>query len=288
MIHTSTQLKALVRNLSNGDSTKAQTIIRAYAMERFLERLSLSEYRDNMILKGGALIASMVGIDSRSTFDIDAAIKNHPLSESGIASIVKEIAAVAIGDGVTFEVMQATSIMDGMEYPGIRVALKAHFDLMRIPLKIDFSAGDVITPREVTYQYNLLFEDREISLLAYNLETVLAEKMETLLSRGTINTRMRDYYDLYVLDSMYSENVDYSLLKRALINTTADRGSNALLTDIALILDEIESSDNIAKHWIRYQDKFDYAAEIGFADVMQAVRKFFGEARVVAAIDEAR
>ena len=199
MIHTSRQLKALVRNISKGDNGKAQVIIRNYVMERFLERLSLSQYRDNMILKGGTLVAAMVGLDNRSTMDVDATLKNLPLNEDSARKIVEEITAIHIEDGMIFEIKSVTPIMDEADYPGIRIMLDTAIETMHTPLKIDFSTGEVITPREVSYSFRLLFEERTISILAYNLETVLAEKLETLLARGTANTRMRDYYDIYVL-----------------------------------------------------------------------------------------
>jgi|GEM_PF-76569 len=247
------------------------------AMERFLERLSLSDYRNSIILKGGALVASMIGLDSRSTMDIDTSIKGHPLTEDEIRRIVQEIAAVPIEDDTTFEIRKVSTIMDEMEYPRVRVALDALFDSMRTPLKLDFSTDDVITPGEVSYGYGLLFEEREISLLAYNLETVLAEKMETLLARSIANTRMRDYYDLYALTGIYAKSIDYALLKSALTNTVIDRGSAALLDETDLILSEIESSDDISKQWTRYQNKYDYAAAISFTNVMNVIRKLFGD-----------
>ena len=204
MIRTSRQLKALVRNLSKGDSTKAQIIIRNYIMERFFERLSISPYRDNLILKGGALIAAMVGLNNRSTLDIDATIKNLPLSEESVVQIVEDITGIQIGDGVAFEIKIVSRIMDEAEYPGIRVALNTTLETMSTPLKIDFSTGDAITPGEVSYSYKLLFENRTISILAYNPETVLAEKLETIITRGTANTRMRDFYDWTILILTYS------------------------------------------------------------------------------------
>ncbi|MCL2881757.1 MAG: nucleotidyl transferase AbiEii/AbiGii toxin family protein [Coriobacteriia bacterium] len=269
------QLKALVRNLSGGDSAKAQMIIRAYAMERFLERLSQSQYHDKIIVKGDVLVTSMIGLDNRSTFDIDTTVKGLPLSEDTIADIIREIATIPVNDNMAFEVQRTATIMDEMDYPGVRITLEAHLDSMRIPLRIDVSTDDVITPREMSYQYGLLFEDREISLLAYNLETILAEKLETLLSRGVANTRMRDYYDLFALSDIYSTKIDYSVLKEAYDNTSADRGTSALLKDANLILGDIESNDTIQKHWARYQKKYDYAANISFADTMHAIRTLF-------------
>lgn len=271
MIHTSRQLKAFVRNISKGDSGKVQVIIRNYVMERFLERLSLSQYRNLMILKGGTLVAAMVGLDNRSTMDVDATLKNLPLNEDSARKIVEEITAIHIEDGMIFEIKSVTPIMDEADYPGIRIMLDTAIETMHTPLKINFSTGDVITPREVSYSFRLLFEERTISILAYNLETVLAEKLETLLARGTANTRMRDYYDIYVLTNTQEHNIDNTTLKEAFVNTSAKRGSIGLLSDVHLILKEVAESTVLIDRWKNYQRKFDYAADVLWADVMESV-----------------
>ena len=272
MIRTSRQLKALVRNISKGDSAKAQIIIRNYVMERFLERLSLSQYKNNMILKGGTLVAAMVGLDNRSTMDVDTTLKNLPLNEDSAKKIVENIIAISIDDGMSFEIKSVSPIMDESDYPGIRIVLDTMIETMRTPLKIDFSTGDVITPQEISYSFRLLFEERTISILAYNLETVLAEKVETLLTRGTANTRMRDFYDIYILTNTQTHNIDSATLKDAFANTSKQRGSIALLTDVDLILNEVFESDGLIDLWRSYQRKFDYASDVQWTDVAEAVR----------------
>lgn len=272
MIHTSRQLKALVRNMSKGDSAKAQIIIRNYVMERFLERLSLSPYRNHLILKGGTLVSAMVGLDYRSTMDVDATVKNLPLSVKSAGKIVREITSIPLEDGMAFEIKNAAAIMDEADYSGVRVILDTMLETMRTPLKIDFSAGDVITPGEVAYSFRLLFEDRYISILAYNLETVLAEKLETLLARGTANTRMRDFYDIYALETTQAHNIDPAVLREAFANTSKKRGSSAMANDASLILDEIQASSEMIALWKNYQNRFDYAADIGWDDVLKSVR----------------
>lgn len=275
MIHTSRQLKALVRNISKGDSVKAQIIIRNYVMERFLERLSLSKYCNNIILKGGTLVAAMVGLDNRSTMDIDTTIKNLPLSEENAREIIEEITSVYIDDGINFSIKSVAPIMDETDYPGIRVMLDTTLETMRTPLKIDFSTGDIITPHEVVYSFKLLFEERTISILAYNLETILAEKMETLISRGTANTRMRDFYDLYVLENTQLQNINNDVLKTAFVNTSEKRGSSALINTMNLILNEIEISSIMQSLWKSYQRKFDYASDIGWNDIILTINRLF-------------
>lgn len=220
MIKTSRQLKALVRNLTKGDSVQAQIIMRNYVMERFLERISLSKYRNNLILKGGMLVSAMVGLDTRATMDIDTTIKNMPLSIETAKEMIEEIIAIPIDDGMTFSIKSVGEIIDEAEYSGVRANLEATLETMRTPLKIDISTGDVITPKEISYTFKLMFEERTISILAYNLETVLAEKMETVIARGVANTRLRDYYDLCILQNEYTHMINIEQFKEAFLATS--------------------------------------------------------------------
>ena len=204
MIKTARQLKDLIRNLSKDKSADAQILMRNYMMERFLERISLSEYRDKFILKGGMLVAAMVGLDARSTMDIDATVKGATVGIEEVENMIASIISVPVDDGVEFRVKRISEIMDEAEYPGIRISMETEFDGVITPLKIDISTGDAITPREVRYSFKLMLEDRSIEIWAYNLETVLAEKLETVVSRATTNTRMRDFYDLHILSQLIS------------------------------------------------------------------------------------
>ena len=281
MIKTAQQLKALVRNRSKGDSAKAQEIMTIYALERFLERLSLSPYRESFILKGGALIASLVGVDNRSTRDVDATLKNLPLTKEDVQGLVKEVALVPLDDGIEFAITSVTTIMDDQEYPGIRVFLDAKLERIRIPIKIDFSTDDVITPSEVEYSMKLLFEDREISILTYNIETILAEKLQTILSRGTASTRMRDYYDVYALTTIYCDSIDFETVKSAFDNTCKKRNTVIARDSIELILSEIEVSTPVVNLWNSYSRKFDYAANIDWGAIMSAVQTILEKASLL-------
>ncbi|MCL2024826.1 MAG: nucleotidyl transferase AbiEii/AbiGii toxin family protein [Coriobacteriia bacterium] len=272
MIRNTQQFKDLVRNRSHGDSAKAQAIIRAYMMERFLERLSLSYYRDNLILKGGVLVSAMVGLDNRTTMDIDTAIKGLPLSEEDVRRITEDIIAVHLDDAVSFEVTDIATIMDEADYPGVRVMMVGVFEEMRTPFKVDFSTDDVITPREISYPFKLLFEERSISLLAYNVSTILAEKLETVLSRGIANTRMRDFYDIYAFLNTQT-NIDHDEVKAAFENTVAKRGAQAVAADADTILDELAADIGLMNLWAAYQRKFDYAANVSWNDVMRTVKE---------------
>ena len=225
MIKTARQLKDLIRNLSREKSADAQILMRNYMMERFLERISLSEYRDKFILKGGMLVAAMVGLDARSTMDLDATIKGANVNVEDIENLISSIVTVPIDDGVKFQLKSISEIMDEAEYPGIRVSMSTTFDGVVTPLKIDISTGDAITPREVRYSFKLMLEDRSIDIWAYNLETVLAEKLETIITRTTTNTRMRDFYDIYILEQLHGTTLNPKILHDALLATAHKRGS---------------------------------------------------------------
>lgn len=271
MIKTSRQLKDKVRNMARGDSAKAQLLIRNYGMERFLERVSLSEHRDNFILKGGMLVSALVGLENRATMDIDTSIRNMPLDTIAAKAMVEEIIAVPVDDNIRFEINDFGTIMDDAEYSGVRISLNAFLDATRIPLKIDISTGDAITPAAVNYQYKLMFEERYITLWAYNLETVLAEKIETVLSRSVLNTRLRDFYDLYVLQDTGLE-IDKATLAAALTATARKRGSEQALALYERTLDEIRISSLMREQWERYQGKNNYAAGIVWDDVISDIR----------------
>lgn len=271
MIKTSRQLKDKVRNMARGDSAKAQLLIRNYGMERFLERVSLSEHRDNFILKGGMLVSALVGLENRATMDIDTSIRNMPLDTIAAKAMVEEIIAVPVDDNIRFEINDFGTIMDDAEYSGVRISLNAFLDATRIPLKIDISTGDAITPAAVNYQYKLMFEERYITLWAYNLETVLAEKIETVLSRSVLNTRLRDFYDLYVLQDTGLE-IDKATLAAALTATARKRGSEQALVLYERTLDEIRISPLMREQWERYQGKNNYAAGIFWDDVISDIR----------------
>lgn len=275
MIHTSRQLKALVRNQSHGDSTKAQTIIRSYMMERFLERVSLSPYRENFILKGGMLVSALVGLNNRSTMDIDATMKNMPLTTENVEEIVKEVIRIPVEDGITFQVKNISEIMEEEEYGGIRLSMEAVLDEMKIPLKLDISTGDAITPREVAYDYWIMFEKRSIPIMAYNLETVLAEKLETVLSRGVANTRLRDFYDIHVLQDEYGAILDVEDLKKAFTATCRKRGTAEQIPNGWKVMDSIRWDKGMEDLWHRYQKKFDYAADIPWDQVMDSIRDLY-------------
>ena len=265
----------MIRNLSREKSADAQLLMRNYMMERFLERISLSEYRDKFILKGGMLVAAMVGLDARSTMDMDATVKGANVNVEDIENLISAIVSVPIDDGVKFQLKSISEIMDEAEYPGIRVSMTTTFDGVVTPLKIDISTGDAITPREVRYSFKLMLEDRSIDIWAYNLETVLAEKLETIITRTTTNTRMRDFYDIYILDQLHGNTLNRQTLYDALLATAKKRGTERHLAEAVDVLNEVESSPVMQKLWESYRRKFSYAADLEWNIIMGAVRSLY-------------
>lgn len=265
MIKTSTQLKAKVKNLSGSDNQKAQTLIRNFIMERFLERIALSRYRNNFILKGGMLVAAIVGLDTRATMDIDTTVKALDLTKENATDIIEEIIAVEIPDGVHYRITKVSDIMEEHDYPGIRIMLEATLDTLRQAIKIDISTGDIITPGAVEYTYNLMFEERAISLWTYNLETLLAEKLETVLARGTANTRMRDYYDIHVIS--HQESIEPAILRKAFLATSEKRNTSDQITDYEAILHEIETDETMKQRWNNYREDSFYIESQSWEEV---------------------
>ena len=273
MITTARQLKDLVRNLSKKKSADAQILMRNYMMERFLERISLSEYKNQFILKGGMLVAAMVGLDARATMDLDATIKDTNVSVEDVEMIISKIISIPLNDGVLFRIKRISEIMEEADYPGVRVSMETKFDGVITPLKIDISTGDIITPREIKYNFNLMFENRTIEVWAYNLETVLAEKLETVISRNVTNTRMRDFYDIYILQKLYGEQLSKDVLRDALVATAKKRETLEQIEteDIDEVFDEIQSSSVMENLWKAYQRNYSYSADIPWHTIMKSI-----------------
>lgn len=267
------QLKAFIKKKAAEKNISAQLVMQNYMMERLLERISLSSYKHNFILKGGFLISAIVGLDTRATMDLDTTIKGFTLTHEKIYSVFEEICAVEVEDDVQFEIAGISDIREGDEYPGIRVALKANYAPIRVPLTVDVTTGDKITPGEIEYTFSLLFEQRTLSVLAYNLETVLAEKLETVLSRNIANTRPRDYYDIHILYTLRGAECKKDVLRQALEQTTSKRGSQMILTQHKEILEEIRKSPQLLKQWERYRQQYEYAKEISFEDTCDTLQK---------------
>ena len=277
MITTARQLKDLIRNMSKKKSADAQILMRNYMMERFLERISLSEYKNQFILKGGMLVAAMVGLDARATMDLDATIKGTNVSVEDVEMIISQIISIPLDDGVSFRIKRISEIMEEADYPGVRVSMETKFDGVITPLKIDISTGDIITPREIKYNFNLMLENRTIEVWAYNLEAVLAEKLETVISRNVTNTRMRDFYDIYILQKLYGEQLSKDVLWDALVATAKKRETLEQIEteDIDEVFDEIQSSSVMENLWKAYQRNYSYSADIPWHTIMKSIRTLY-------------
>ena len=271
MIHTSKQLKDKVRNISKGDNNIAKALIRNFIMERFLERVSVSDYRNNFILKGGMLVASIIGVDMRATIDIDATVKALPVNVNDAKRIVSEIGAISLEDGVGFRVTSVSDIMTDFEYPGIRITLEATLERMKQVIKIDISTDDVITPSAVEYEYKLMFEDRTIPLFAYNVETLLAEKIQTILARGIANTRLRDFYDVYEIMKICVVEVNKDILLKAFQATCKKRETVFSKEEMLEILAIIGKDVGMVQMWERFRRKNYFAGDLEWGDVLNHV-----------------
>lgn len=263
------QLKAWIKNMSAKVDVNENIILQNYMLERLLERIAVSEYKYKFILKGGMLITAIVGIDMRNTLDMDATIKGFDLEKDNLENILNEIFNIDLDDGVTFEFRGIKEIRQEDEYGGYRVSLDAKFDKLVVPMKLDITTGDVITPKEIKYKFDLLFEERSIEILAYNMETVIADKFETIISRNVDTTRARDFYDIYILWTTQQKNFDKKSLKQAIIKKFEYRGSVDKLNNIDEIVEVIKESEALKEHWKNYQGKFSYAKDISYEDTVK-------------------
>ena len=273
------QLKAFIKKKAAEKHISPQLVMQNYMLERLLERISLSRYSLNFIIKGGYLISVIVGLETRATMDLDTTITGFTLTHESIREIFGEICKIEIDDDVKFELVNVSDIREGDDYPGLRATLTANYPPLRVPLTVDVTTGDVITPRAIEYTFSLLFDERSIRILAYNLETVLAEKLETVLSRSVANTRMRDFYDIAVLYALRGAECNMQTLLEALEQTAKKRGSLKALDVYREIIEEIRVSKQLQGFWKKYQDEFDYARNISFDDVCDTLLRIMHRLR---------
>lgn len=271
MMMTIEQIKGKLKSISRKENADARILLRIFMMERLLERISTSQYKDNFIVKGGILVTSLVGVNMRSTMDMDITIKSIQLSVDTIYKIIDDICKIDLVDNVTFKIDNVQSVMEDKEYPGIRFSITGNMGKLSSPIKIDFSTGDIITPKEVSYKYKLLIEDRTIELWSYNIETILAEKIDTILNKGIQNTRIRDFYDIYIINTLYKTKIDSDILKKAYINTSSFRCHEYTKEEIEKILNNIFVSKELKELWFNYSKKYEYAKDIDFSSVIASI-----------------
>lgn len=277
MYLTPAQIKGRIKNVAKQNGSDPITLLRIYMMERFLERITYSKYKDDFIVKGGILVTSMIGISMRSTMDIDTTIRNFDLTKEETTRIVNEIKDISLDDHIEFILNDVSDIMDNMEYPGIRIHMDAKLENLIVPIKIDISTGDVITPREVRYEYPLLLEDKSIQLWSYNLETILAEKIQTILSRGLLNTRMRDFYDVTTLFDRYNDSINYNDLSLAFDKTCRKSETLSLLEHYEEILCSISEDSTLQNLWKNYCRKYKYASHIEFSTNLEIIKQLMSQ-----------
>ena len=265
------QLKAAISKMAKEKHIPAQLVMQNYMLERLLERISRSKYQGNFILKGGLLIASMVGLHSRATMDMDATIRNHPVNENSIKTMFEEIVSIPIDDNITFSFQEVGEIRKNDAYGGYRISLTANFPPMRVPLKLDITTGDKITPKAIEYSYPMMFSDGTLEIFAYNLETILAEKLETVISRGDQNTRPRDYYDIFILSKLKGHEIDRDILRKALSETAKKRHSDDLIPQYRSIVEQVVKSTAMLQHWKTYQRDYEYARGVEFSSACETI-----------------
>ena len=264
-------LKAKIRNIARQKNIPAQVVLQNYMFERLLVRLSASEYKDKFVLKGGMLVAAIVGLDNRATMDMDTTLKSLPLTPEAIRSALDNICNSPFNDGVSFEIGTISPIREDDIYGGYRVMLNARFDTIITPLSMDVSTGDAITPHAVQYNFSEIFDDEKTyELWAYNIETVMAEKVETILRRGVFNTRPRDFYDAYILST--TQKFDKAVFEDALKATANHRGTTQQIKDIPDILQNIEESPELKIMWERYRKQFAYATDIEYEQIINVLK----------------
>ena len=274
MIKNAMSLKAKINNIAKKEKVLPQAVMQTYMLERLLERISISEYKDNFILKGGMLISSIIGIDNRSTMDMDTTIKGFKLDKENLENILQEIIKIDANDNIKFKIINIENIREDDDYGGLRVHLQASFDEMPIDLKIDVTTGDKITYKEINYKYNLLLEKRSIEIWTYNVETIIAEKYESIIKRSILNTRIRDFYDLYMLTHLDKKNVKSKMLIDAIKETSKHRGTFDIINDKNIVEDVINSIQNdnsLKEQWNKYQRSYEYAKDIKYEQLIDSI-----------------
>lgn len=271
-MNTSRQLTDLIKNKARNLGLDAQLLLKRYFMEQMLARIAQSEYKTNFILKGGLLISSLIGLSSRTTQDIDVSIVNKSLSMEEIERMMANVCKIDLGDNIKYELTNVQEIREEFEYPGIRLSFKVYMDKIVDSLKMDITTGDTITPKEITYGYKLLLEDKTINLCSYPIETIIAEKIESILSKNILGTRMRDFYDIYMLENLFKDRIDKKNQKQALLNTCAKRNTENILNNPNEIIADIENDWGQQNLWKNYASKNTYVGKVSFEDTIKSIK----------------
>ena len=272
MIKNKDSLKAKASNLAIQTNIPNKYIIQNFMFEALLKRISNSNYKDKFIIKGGLLLSSIFGVNLRSTMDLDTTIKGLPLNKSTITKVITEIINIDLKDNITFEIENIKDIREEDLYSGYNVNLKADFDGLKINLMIDITTGDIITYKEVEFKYNTLFDNDTINIMTYNYETIIAEKFESIISRNIDNSRMKDYYDLYMFVNLKWNDINKETLRKAIINTSKNRETLSYMENANDYINLIEDDSNLKSLWNNYQKNYEYANDISFEDTIKSIK----------------
>lgn len=272
MIKNRDSLKAKASNLSKKTNIHNKYLIQNFMFEALLKRISKSKYKDKFIIKGGLLLSSIFGVNLRSTMDLDTTIKGLPLDRETITKVINEIISIDLDDNVKLEIENIKDIREEELYSGFEVNLKAEFDGLKTNLMIDITTGDVITYKEVEFKYSTLFDNETINIMTYNYETIIAEKFESIISRNIDNTRMKDYYDLYMFVNLKWNDINKDTLRKAIINTSKARETLDYIDNASKYIELISDDERLKALWNSYQNNYEYAKDIEFVDTINAIK----------------
>lgn len=278
---SSIDIKEKAKDIEKNSNLNHYEVLQRYMFERMLERISVSKYQDNFILKGGLLLSAIFGIDNRTTKDMDTTITGISISKETMVKVLNQILNIKLNDGVKFDVVDITDIREEDDYGGNKYHIVGRKDNLKVNLEIDISTGDKVTPRKLKYHYPLLFEDKTIIINSYNIETILSEKIETILRRGNYNSRMKDFYDVYFFLSKLKNEIDTNILREAVNNTFTKRDSLEYLSDYKKIINSIKNSEKIKKLWQNYSNKYKYANNISIEEILIMLMKAINELDIV-------
>ena len=272
MIKNKDSLKAKIYNLAKQTNIPNKYLIQNFMFEALLKRISKSKYKDKFIIKGGLLLSSIFGVNLRSTMDLDTTIKGLPLNRETITKVINEIISIDVEDNIKLEIENVKDIREEELYSGFEVNLKAEFDGLKTNLMIDITTGDVITYKEVEFKYSTIFDNETINIMTYNYETIIAEKFESIISRNIDNTRMKDYYDLYMFVNLKWNDINKDTLKNAIFNTSKARETLDYIDNASKYIELINDDSRLKSLWNSYQNNYEYAKGIEFVDTINAIK----------------
>lgn len=276
MIKNKDSLKVKVSNLALSTNIPNKYLIQSFMFEALLKRISVSKYKDKFIIKGGLLLSSIFGVNLRSTMDLDTTIKGLPLDRTTITKVVNEIISIDLKDNIKLEIENIKDIREEELYSGFNINLKAEFDGLRTNLMIDITTGDVITYKEVQFEYKTLFDNEIVNIMTYNYETIIAEKFEAIISRNIDNTRMKDYYDLYMFVNLKWNDINKTILRKAIFNTSKKRDTLNYIEEADKYIELINEDSKLKSLWKNYQNNYVYAKDISFENTIDAIKVING------------